>query len=230
MNKTDRIFNVPDAELQQFSDTVAETLPQDITDFKLFDSTFPDTYPTDIKTALGAVKAIKTDMVVIDEMTEKTQAVANAMAACNTAFKTIKFFVTKSFPDNAAVHNQFGFNDIAKVRQNQAGMLVFMNDFVKIVNSHKAQLTAEGCSEALIDSLPQLLDDLQTSKTEQEMFKKKRGLITQERIEKLNELYQLLTPVSDIAQIIYADDVARMSRYMIPRPKSTSNSEDDLIA
>ena len=230
MNKLERNYKLTDANLQQFGATVGETLPQDITAFQLFDSTFPDTYPQTIKDALANVQAVKTDMVVIDEMAEKTQAVYDAMAACNTAFRTVQFFVQKCFPGNAAVHNQFGFNDIRKVRNNHARMLVFMDDFIKVTTQYKTQLIEGGCSETLIDSLPELLDKLQRSNIEQEMFKKERGLITQERIEKLNELYSVLLPVSQMAQIIYADDSARMSRYRIPTPKSASDSEDDLIA
>lgn len=230
MSKTERSYNLSDANLQQFSAVVGETLPKDIADFKHFDSTFPDTYPQTIKDALAEVQAIKTDMVIIDEMAEKTQAVNNAMGACNTSFRTIKFFVLKKFPGNVAIHNQFGFNDIRKVRNKHALMVVFMDDFIKVTNNYKTELVEAGCSETLIDNLPQQLDNLKQSNTDQEMFKKERGLITQDRIEKLNELYNCLVPVSQMAQIIYADDEARLARYRIPSPKSASNSEDDLIA
>lgn len=229
MGKNDRAFNLNDATLQQHGSTVAKTLPQDADMFKAFDSTFAEDYPGLIDACLADVQSIKTDMVVIDEMSEKTEAVNNAMAECNTAFRTIKFFVAKAFPDNKAVQNQFGFNDIRKLRNNQTGMVVFMGDFIKVVSSYRNQLIAEGCSTELIDSLPLLHNKLKEAKTAQEMFKKERGIITQERVEKLNELYDLLAPISEMAQIIFADDEARLARYLMPRPKSSTNSEDDLI-
>ncbi|WP_289056264.1 hypothetical protein, partial [Carboxylicivirga marina] len=89
MSKNDRSFNFPDATLQQHGTNVAEVLNTDIVEFKHFDSTFLDSYPEDIKAAIEEVRAIKTDMVVIDEMTEKTQAVYDAAAGCNSAYRTI---------------------------------------------------------------------------------------------------------------------------------------------
>jgi len=229
MSKNDRLFNVTDSTILQHGKTVAVTLPQDVGDFITFDSTMNDSYPSTIDEAVNAVIALKTDMVVIDEMAEKTLAVNDALAACNKSFRTIKFFVLKAFPDNKAIQNQFGFNDIRKLRKDQSRMVMFMSDFIQIVAKHGDALIAEGCSVAVLDELPVMLQNLQNTNTAQEMFKKERGLITQGRIEKLNELYSLLKPISEVAQIIYADDVARLARYVMPLPKSSSNSEDDLI-
>ncbi len=229
MTKLIRVFNLQDAVLQQHGKNVSEVITEDIEQFKAFDSTFSESYPELLKTALDSVLGSSSDMVVIDEMAEKTQAVHDAMAACNTAFRTIQFFIKKAFPGNKAVHNQFGFNDIRKARQSQSNMLKFMNDFTRVTASYKTELITAGCSEPLIDSLPQLYANLQEAETAQELFKKERGLLTQERIEKLNELYRLLTPVNEMAQIIFADDEARRARYSLPSPKSSTNSADDLI-
>jgi len=188
-----------------------------------------DSYPSTINEAVNVVTNMKTDMVVIDEMAERTLNVNNALAACNRGFRTVKFFVLKAFPDNKAIQNQFGLNDIRKIRNDQTGMVVFMGDLIQITTKHREALIAEGCSEALLDELQSLQKNLQDTKTAQEMFKKERGLKTQDRIEKLNELYNLLKPISEVAQIIYADDEARLARYLMPLPKSSSNSEDDLI-
>ncbi|WP_430818051.1 hypothetical protein, partial [Carboxylicivirga marina] len=164
-----------------------------------------------------------------DEMTEKTQAVYDAAAGCNSAYRTIISFAVKAFADNKAVQNQFGANDINKVRKDHTRLVVFMGDLIKVVNKYREQLISAGCSELLIDSLPQLHSQLIEVKTAQELFKKERGIITQERVEKLNNLYDLLTPISEMAQIIFADDEARLARYLMPRPKSSTNSVDDLI-
>ncbi|TRX65911.1 hypothetical protein [Carboxylicivirga sp. M1479] len=229
MSKNDRLFNVPDATLQQHGTSVATVLPNDLEKFKFFDSTFLDSYPDTIKAAIEEVKAIKTDMVIIDEMTEKTQAVYDSAAACNRAYRTITFFVLKAFSDNKAVQNQFGANDIGKLRKDNTRLVVFMGDLIKVVNKYRVELITAGCSEVVIDSLQQLHTKLSEAKTAQELFKKERGLITQDRVKKLNDLYELLVPISEMAQIIFADDEARMARYLLPRPKSSTNSADDLI-
>jgi len=229
MPRNERIYNIPDADLLQHSKEVATVIKEDIQDFKQFDATFQDEYPTTIQQAIDTVKAMKTDMLVIDEMAEKTTAVNEALSACNRAYRTIKYFVEKAFPDNKAVQNQFGFNDIAKFRSDATGMIVFMGDFITIVSKYKTQLTQQGCNELLLDSLSALRDLLQNTKIEQELFKKERGLITQKRVDKLNELYRLLSPVSEVASIIYSDDQARLARYAFPRPKTPNKPAEEEI-
>jgi hypothetical protein len=93
MSKNDRLFNINDAALQQHALTVSKLITKDMESFKAFDSTFPDDYPSLIEVCHANVQSIKTDMVVIDEMTERTQRVHDAWmpatgpsAALNTLF------------------------------------------------------------------------------------------------------------------------------------------------
>ena len=136
MSQNERQYNITDADLLQHGETVAVVIVEDIEDFTRFDTTIQGEYPTTIQKAIGAVKAIKTDMLVIDEMAEKTTAVNKALTDCNRAYRTIKYFVEKAFPDNRAIQNQFGFNDIAKYRADATGMIVFMGDFITIVSKY----------------------------------------------------------------------------------------------
>jgi hypothetical protein len=229
MKKDTRLFSISDDKLRQHGETVAMSIGNDIGEFTAFDSTFDPAYDAVILNVINDLNAMKSDQVVIDEMTEYTQNSNDALAACNTAFRTISFFVRKTFPDNAAVQNQFGLNDIKNARKDQSKMVRFMDDLIIVCGKYGDTLIKGGCNPALIDSLPELREALNKAETAQEKFKKDRGLMTQERVLKLNELYRLLIPVSEIAQIIYADNEAKLSRYTLPRPKSSSNSDDDLI-
>ena len=87
---------------------------------------------------------------------------------------------------------------------------------------YKSDLVEAGCKEAIIDALPAQAEDLKTANTAQEKFKKDRGLITQERVIKLNEIFELLSPVSKIAQIIFADNPAILAKYTLPQVKKKS--------
>ncbi len=229
MPKNERLFTVSDAAMIEHADTVKASLPDDITDFTSFDSTISAEYPNQISGAIDAVLAVKSDQVIIDEQVEKTQNLNEAMGQCTNAFRTVAFFVRKAFKDNKAVQNQFGLNDIEKVRNNQARMILFMEELAETAQKYQADLVAAGCNEAVITALPEKAATLRTANTEQEKFKKDRGLYTQERVQKLNELYKLMVPISEIAQIIYADDPARLARYLLPKPTGSTDAPDDLI-
>ncbi len=225
----DRLFKIQEAKLLQHAEVVARLYPTDVVDFSALDSTFTAEYGTTIKDAINAVTALKSDQVIIDEMAECTQDVLNAMATCNTDYKTVAYFVRKAFKNNKAVQNQFGFNDIEKVRRSQPRMVLFMEEHAGTATDHKAELMAEGCNEVLIDKLLVGAQNLKEANIKQEKFKKERGVITQERVNRLNNVYLLVKPINDIAQIIYSDNPAQLAKYSLPKPKSSQNSADDLI-
>lgn len=229
MSKNERDYSVSDASIIEHADTVKASIADDLGDFTAFDSTIVPDYGTQIGAAIDGVFAIKSDQVIIDEQVEKTQHLNKAMGDCTSAFRTVAYFVRKAFDGNKAVQNQFGFNDIDKVRNNQSKMILFMESLAETAQHYQAELVAAGCNEAVITSLPEKATALRTANTEQEKFKKDRGLYTQERVQKLNELYRLLVPVSEIAQIIYADDPARLGRYILPKPPGSTNAPDDLV-
>ncbi|MCT4648148.1 MAG: hypothetical protein N4A74_24380 [Carboxylicivirga sp.] len=227
MGSTIRHYSLPDADFIQVAGTMAENLKTDLSEFRAFDSTIQETYPEDIIAAIGEAKSIKSDMVIIDEMSERTQIVKDIMEKCNTFYKNLRYFVQKAFFENKAIQNQFGFNDFAKVKNDSNRMQSFLNDLNAVVNTYRSNLVEKGCREGFLDELPGLQNDLLVAKTNQELFKKERVLITQERVDKLNSVYKLLTPITAIASIIFEEEQGRLARYIIPRTKSSPQKDKE---
>ena len=215
MSANERLYTVSDAAMLLRAETVNASLPEDIADFTAIDTTLDETYPTTISSALSNVLAIKTDQVIIDEQAQLTENLLAKSKECSTGYRTIAYFARKAFPDSPAVQNQFGLNDYEKARDNQAQMILFMESMAATAQRYSAELIAEGCSQATIDNIAALATGLKAANTAQEKFKKDRGVITQERVIKLNELYKLLTPISEVAQIIYADNPAMLAKYVL---------------
>jgi len=89
-----------------------------------------------------------------------------------------------------------------------------MEEHAGTATEHKTELVAQSCTEALIDKLLVDAQNLKSANIKQEKFKKERGVITQERVQLLNEVYMLLKPISEVAQIIYSDDAVRFAKYV----------------
>jgi hypothetical protein len=225
----DRQFKVPEAILLQHAEVVAKMFPTDSADFVAFDATISAEYGNTIKNSINAVIELKSDQIIIDEMAEYTQHVLNAMSDCNLSYKTIAYFVRKAFKKDTAVQNQFGFNDIEMVRKSQPKLVLFMEQHAGTATKYKDHLVSAGCNEEIINQLLTNAEELKAANAAQEEFKKERGVITQERVKRLNHVYELVKPLNDIAQIIYSEDPARMAKYTLPKPKSSQNTPDDLI-
>ena len=108
-------------------------------------------------------------------------------------------------------------------------MLLFLKSLITVSGTYRDKLLEGGCNSSVIDGLPAQFRELDTRLIDQQTFMDERGVITQERVEKLNALYDLLSPISSIAHIIYDDNEAQLAKYAMPRPQSSTNSTDDLI-
>jgi len=229
MAVNDRDFTISDGRLMEYGTSVASFLPDDLADFSAFDSTFNHSFIDNLRESMEDVRAVKSDDVVVDEQSEHTDKVREKMEQCNEAYTTVAFFVRKAFDDNRSVQNQFGMNDISEARNNQLKMIQFMQSLAKTAARYKDQLVEGGINPEVIDTLPQLSEELEDANNRQEMFKKERPGITQERVKRLNKVYHMLSYVSDIAKIIYADNPAQLNKYKMPTPRTSTDSEDDLI-
>ena len=229
MDKIYRKSPLPDAVLYEYGSKVAMSLEDDLADFSAFDSTINRGFIHTLQDALGGVREVKKDEVMVDEQTQLTDEVYQKMAACNEGYKTVAYFVRHTFDGDTGIQNEFGLNDIKGARNNQPKMVFFMDSLAKTAAKYKDQLVKGGMNPDTIDALPRLAEELHEANQRQEQFKDERAELTQERIKRVNTLHAPLARISDIAKIIYADDPAKLSKYLMPTPDSATNSEDDLI-
>jgi hypothetical protein len=219
------MYNIPDADLLQSGEITATTLPEDIASFTAFDSTLTSSLPDQIRTAISRTKTVHPDDIVVQEQADLTNAMKEEQSSCTIAFQSIAYFVRKAYPNSTAMQKLFGLSEYKNAVNNKNKFIRFMEELSITTEEHRADLIRCGCNTALIDSLPVRAKSLLEADRAQEMFKRNRGQITQDRVVILNELYKLLQPVDEVAQIIFRNDTARMAKYLLPRqPKSPSDA------
>ncbi len=229
MDKNYRKSPLSDAVLHEHGSKVVVSLDEDIDDFTAFDSTIDRGFISTTQGALDEVRNVKKDEVMVDELSQHTNEVNRKMAACNKGYKTVAYFARYVFDGDAGIHKEFGLDDIKGARNNQPKMIFFMDSLAKTAAKYKDQLVEGGMNPDTIDALPKLAEELHEANQRQEQFKDERAELTQERIKRANILYDPLKRISDIAKIIYADDPAKLNKYLMPTPDSSTNSEEDLI-
>jgi hypothetical protein len=79
-----------------------------------------------------------------------------------------------------------------------------------------------GMPESLPSELAGLSIELAAADGLQEMLKKKQLLVTSERINLFNSIWETLSQISTAAKIIFADDPARLAIYQLYDGESTS--------
>ena len=227
MSDNHRMYNSPDADLLQAGELMAASLPDDISEFKKFDSTIKDSYPEAIKTGIIRAMAIRPDKVVVQDQATLTQELYAEHDICVNSFQDIAFFVRKAFKGKRTIQRKFGLNDFHHLVNDQNEFVRFMKDFADIVLEYKTELVTAGCNAELIDNISVQASDLAKAITDQKKFMKGRPGVTDERVDHLNDLYLIMLPIDEIAQRIFRKDPARMAKYLIPRPKHHSPDNPD---
>ncbi len=210
-----RLYSKTDAEMLEDA-TVKETFAaDDITKISAFDTKIDLPFLTTCDTRLTAAKAILTDELVMDQVTQKSQVVKDLLDDSRNAFQDVKHFVEKAFPTNKGIKKEFGYDDYEDARRSQPRMIVFMKLLSATVGKYSVQLTDQGMPAALPTRISNLAKDLEIANKEQEVSKSGRTITTQERITAYNDVWKDLQVICSAGKRAHIDDYARYRRYIL---------------
>lgn len=229
MSKTEekvRNYSGSDADMIQASRVMHGLFVEDKSAFTNFDNGFTDPYAENWLQKIEAGTDVIQDSLYLSNQAELTKNVELKMTECRDFFQMMKYFIEKAFPDRKEIWTQFGVNDYEKARVSETKMIQFLGVLHKTATEFSAELIAAGFSQEKIDKIELLQKELINADYEQELSKKKRPAVTQERIEKLNECYQLMQKVSKAGKIIFANNRAKFDQYLMPNEKVVKKPEE----
>lgn len=97
-----------------------------------------------------------------------------------------------------------------------------MHEVLNAVEKYKAQMLESGMKETTIEELKQAADCLEKSNAAQETRKNNRSVKTEDRINLMNELYNLLLDSRKAAKLVFFDVPAKLQRYILPHNRSVA--------
>lgn len=209
-----RLYKMTDAEMLEAARVTVGFFKQDIVDLSAFDPTLADPFIDDYLTEINDIEQIDSDSVVLDQQTQVTLSVEDAMKNGRNGYQTLKYFIERSFPNRTAVWNEFGYNDYAAARASQPSFIQFLIQLHKTAVKYTTELTAVGYDAARIATLAVLAQQLQDLNTKQELFKGTRPVTTQERVIQLNKIWSTLSRIRKAGKITYLDNFAKQQRYL----------------
>ena len=208
--------NIEDSVMLEECQTMHDLFEEDQAEFEDFDSDFINPFEDNWQDAIDAAESYPTDEVIQDQITQATALVEAKMKLCRDKFQGAKYFISKAFPKNTGLHNEFGFNDYDRVRNNQSKMILFMDRLHKTAVEYNTELIAAGYIQTDIDEINTLQGQLKNANRDQEIKIRKRGTATQTRIGLLNAAWDFMTKTAKAAKIIYKDNYAKFNEYLLP--------------
>ncbi len=220
-----RIFSGSDADMVQASRVAHGLFTEDKPAFISFDSSFADPFGENWLQKIENAAAVSQDSQYVGGQSELTENVETIMENCRTFFQSMKYFIEKAFPGQTAIHVQFGYNDYDASRKSETRMIKFLDMLHKAAVGHSAKLIEAGFPQEKIDNIAALSKQLSDADYAQEMAKKKRPSVTQERITILNDCYEVMQHVCKAGKIIFADDRAKYDQYLLPNERTQEKEE-----
>ena len=220
-----RIYAGSDADMEQASRAMHGLFLEDKSLFQNFDIIFDDPYDQDWLAKIELAVEVYQDTTNLAELTELTKAVENKMDECKAFFQHLKYFVEKAFPSKREIWAQFGFNDYEEARKSETKMIRLLGIIDKTALSYKNDLIAAGFSETDIAKINALQVQLIDADYQQEIHKKKRPALTQQRITILNDCYTFMQRVSKASKIIFSSDKAKLDQYLLPSERAPKPEE-----
>lgn len=201
----------------------------DLADFTAFDPTLDQAWLDAWEAELDAADGYITDETYRDEIQGKTQSVENAMSDARKAYRQLKYFVQKAFPDDKAVQSEFGFDEYDSARRSDIKLHQFMLTLFEVATKYNAQLIdpAVAYPAAATANLQTLATNLMTLNIDQELHKKGQTTTTQTRIDNLNTMWVRRQLIAQASKLVYADNYAKYQQYLLPA--SEANQDDFAI-
>lgn len=225
--KITRNYSMADATMVEFALTIFGQFKNDKAAFVSYDPDFGGTFEADWQADIKAAEEVPSDEALVDAQEGLTRDVEQLMEDSRHKFQDSKRFIEKAFPDNKPVHNEFGYDNYDTARQVQTKMIFFMENFHRVAEKYKTQLIAQNYTQAHIDEIETLHDQLHDANEEQEGAKEGRPVVTQDRIITLNKPWDTTVDVSRAAKAIFHDDAAKFKSYLLPA--SENGNEPDVL-
>ena len=222
-----RVFASADSKMTEAARTILGLLTTDIAAFTAFDSTMNSAFLTDYENAINDADTVVADTAVIDQLVSKTENVMELMDMARSKYRDVKYFVQKAFPNSAGIQGEFGLNDYNQARKSTAQMIQFLDEMHNACTTYSAVLITAGYNQVAIDDIVVIRDKLLQSNLKQEVFKKERPKLTEDRIIILNKCYNMMVQVNAAAQLVFRDDYAKQKQYVYSAtPGSTVDEEE----
>lgn len=211
-----RIYNGSDADMIEASRVMHGLFQEDLSAFTNFDPVFSADFAAIWLSKINIASGIVNDIQPLGELSNLTRLVEEKLEECREYFQYVKYFIEKAFPGQSEMWTQFGLNDYMASRKSETKMIQLLGILYKGMIRYQTELNAVGLSKTKIEQASELQTQLTSVNFDQEIAKKKRPTLTQERITALNDCFEYMQKVSRAGKIIFAKDYAKYNQYLLP--------------
>ena len=213
--KAKRIFNGQDLDMFKNIFDSCTHFEKYLTDFTAFDPGLDAAFLNNWKAIQEQVLKFYPDKLEVIQGEILLDESITALQKCQTKYIEVKYFVVKAFPKNAEALKEFGEGKYSKVRNSPLRMVQFMETLYGVAMKYKTELIAKGYTQAAIDEIAALANELREDNKKQQLKKQERPTQTRSRIELLNTYYGFGQQVAMVAPTVFATSPAKRKLFLL---------------
>lgn len=211
-----RKYRITDSEMFQDADTLLSLFKKDEEIFRNFNpAVFTPTFTTEYADAVNAAMIAEVDNYIIDVQAEKREKLQQFKEKLRSFFRLMRFLLQNAFPDNNVIREQFGIHHSAKALNSYEDTVSALSLCQKAMEDYSNELTAAGMPQAMPVNLAALKNEFELLHSDYVTYKEKRRLLTFQRIELYNRVWDNMILIHKAAQIIFYDNYAKQKIFSV---------------
>jgi hypothetical protein len=213
---------------QSMQPQFASDLPQ----FSAFNPWFTDAVNYQLQSEITSGLSDFSESGHTAEIETQTGIIAQLLADSGKKYQKLMYYVETSLGDSKAISDTFGHSRYEKARQSEKEMISLINQAVSAANQsdYMYKLITSGMPSNLTNELSGYANDLAIADGKQEMLKKQQLLITSQRIDLFNSIWDKLSRISSAAKILFSEDPARLAIYQLYDSSSSDSDKPETPA
>lgn len=217
--------HVADALLLEFTGKEIENLKEDLPAFTAYDSDLNQEKADELEEKYTQALTFGSDHAELGVLRGLTEKMSKELKKCISIFKDVRYFALKKFRNSPSTLKELCLDKYSKALNTQVEMVKFMYEVDNGVQKYKADLMAAGLKETIINSIKPAAVALEKSNLNQETGKGGRTEKAEDRVELMNQIYDILVEFSDASRRVFEDDPLKRSRYVLPYTRSNGGSD-----
>lgn len=226
MSTARRSYRFTDAQLVELATTTQNFFDARIGDFQMYDTKISSAWFDEL---LEKGRDVTRDDFERSLLRRQTEDVLTAMQACVTVMREVRYIVKRAFAKGSSARLEFNLSAFSEASNSQREMIEYMKRLKKRVFDYRDTLTNAGASEGFFDRVATAADDVDTLNEEQESTKTIRKINTAERIESLNELYEGLRRIEELAAVAYEPGTKEYGIFKLPVRSTTVTIGENIV-
>jgi len=222
-----RLFPFSDPVAIQLARVFVALITRDLSFFTAYDLDFNAAFITNFESLISAAAAMPDHEFMQDQLAILTTEVNSKMEAGRKVFRLLRPFVEKTFPGRKDIWNLFGADDYHGIRNSQVGLTAFLAKVHQAAVKYRTELNAAGYTDVNITKLNTSHDDIVKANVEQDDFKIQMKEQTNERIRKMNAMWEVVLRINQVGKTIFEDDYGKYQQYIIYH--SSTPGEPDIL-